>query len=44
MMRIYLDTSVIGGVFAKAFSIDTKSLFAKVNSQEAVILVSTLLK
>ncbi len=43
-MRIYLDTSVIGGVFAKAFSIDTRPLFAKVNSKEAIILVSTLLE
>lgn len=43
-MRIYLDTSVIGGVFAKAFSVDTKPLFEHVINKKAIILVSTLLE
>ena len=43
-MRIYLDTSVIGGVFAKVFSVDTKPMFDRVINKEAVILVSTLLE
>ena len=43
-MRIYLDTSVIGGVFAKVFAVDTKPMFDRVINKEAVILVSTLLE
>ena len=43
-MRIYLDTSVIGGVFAKVFSADTRPLFDKVNNKVATILVSNLLE
>ena len=43
-MRIYLDTSVIGGVFARIFSEDTKPLFDHVAKKEAVILVSNLLE
>ncbi len=43
-MRIYLDTSVIGGVFAKAFSADTKPLFEHIINKEATIIVSTLLE
>lgn len=43
-MRIYLDTSVIGGVFATVFAADTEPLFEKVNNKVATILVSTLLE
>ena len=43
-MRIYLDTSVIGGVFAKVFSTDTRPLFDKDNNKVATILVSDLLE
>jgi len=43
-MRIYLDTSVIGGVFAKVFSADTMPLFDKVINKVASILVSDLLE
>ena len=43
-MRIYLDTSVIGGVFATIFASDTKPLFEKVNNKVATILVSSLLE
>lgn len=43
-MRIYLDTSVVGGVFATAFAADTKPLFDKVHSKIAIILVSNLLE
>ena len=43
-MRIYLDTSVIGGVFATVFASDTQPLFEKVNNKVATILVSNLLE
>jgi len=43
-MRIYLDTSVIGGVFAKVFSEDTKTMFDHVINKKAIIIVSTLLE
>jgi len=43
-MRIYLDTSVIGGVFAKVFSVDTKPMFDHVINKKATIIVSTLLE
>ena len=42
-MRIYLDTSVIGGVFAKVFSADTKPMFDHIINMETSIIVSTLL-
>ena len=43
-MRIYLDTSVIGGVFATVFAADTQPLFDKVNNKVATVLVSNLLE
>ena len=43
-MRIYLDTSVIGGVFAKVFSVDTRAMFDHVTNKNATIIVSTLLE
>jgi len=43
LMRIYLDTSVIGGVFAKVFSADTKPMFDHIINMETSIIVSTLL-
>ncbi len=43
-MRIYLDTSVIGGVFAKAFAEDTRPMFEQINNNKGIILVSTLLE
>ena len=43
-MRIYLDTSVIGGVFAKVFSTDTRPMFDHVINKKATIIVSTLLE
>jgi translation initiation factor IF-2 len=43
-MRIYLDTSVIGGVFAKVFSADTKPFFEHVLNKRASIIVSDLLE
>ena len=43
-MRIYLDTSVIGGVFATFFAADTKPMFDHVINKKATIIVSTLLE
>ncbi len=43
-MRIYIDTSVVGGVFDDEFRQASGSFFAKVSSGEVVIVVSRLLR
>jgi len=43
-MRIYIDTSVIGGLFDDIFSTDTKPLFDRVVKKEVVLIVSELLE
>jgi len=43
-MRIYIDTSVVGGIFDDIFSADTKSLFDRVVKKEVVLIVSELLE
>ena len=43
-MRIYIDTSVVGGVFDEEFRDASQSFFAKVRSGEFVIVVSRLLR
>jgi predicted nucleic acid-binding protein len=42
-MRIYPDTWVIGGFFAKVFSADTRRMFDHIINKEITIIVSTLL-
>jgi hypothetical protein len=44
IMRIYLDTSVIGGVFARRFAADTRPMFDHVIDSKSSIIVSTLLE
>lgn len=43
-MRIYIDTSVVGGIFDDAFSIDTAPLFHHVFKKKAIVLISDLLR
>ncbi len=42
-MRIYVDTSVIGGFYDKEFDEATKALFKKVEKGEFILVVSELL-
>ena len=42
-MRIYIDTSVVGGVFDDEFAESTKSFFQKVDSGDFILVVSELL-
>lgn len=42
-MRIYVDTSVVGGFYDKEFDEATKALFKKVEKGEIILVVSELL-
>jgi predicted nucleic acid-binding protein len=42
-MRIYVDTSVVGGFYDKEFDEATKELFKKVEKGEIILVVSELL-
>ena len=41
-LRIYIDTSVLGGYFDKMFSKETKLLFDKIIEKEFMLVISTL--
>ncbi|MDR1830573.1 MAG: hypothetical protein LBQ76_07370, partial [Candidatus Fibromonas sp.] len=41
--RIYIDTSIVGGFFDKEFAEPTKALFAKLERQETIFVISDLL-
>jgi hypothetical protein len=43
-MRIYIDTSVVGGVFDKEFEKYSKNLFEKVKGGSLLLVVSNLLQ
>lgn len=43
-MKIYIDTSVVGGFYDKEFDDATKKLFKKVEKGEIVLVVSELLQ
>jgi len=43
-MRIYIDTSVVGGVFDDEFAESTKDFFHKVDSGDFIVVVSELLR
>ena len=43
-MRIYVDTSVVGGFYDKEFSEATKALFKKVEKGEIILVISELLE
>lgn len=42
-MRIYIDTSVVGGVFDEEFAEATQSFFAKVDDGVFILVVSEVL-
>ena len=41
--RIYIDTSIVGGFFDKEFAEPTRALFAKLERQETIFVISDLL-
>ncbi len=43
-MRIYVDTSVVGGFYDKEFDEATKAFFKKVDKGEIVLVISELLE
>lgn len=43
-MRIYIDTSVVGGFYDKEFEESTQEFFPKVENNEIVLVVSELLQ
>lgn len=43
-LRIYIDTSVIGGYFDEEFSETTKRLFERLEKNEIVLVISNLLE
>jgi hypothetical protein len=44
MMRIYIDTSVIGGNFDVEFKEDTRLIFERLENKEMVFVISDLLE
>jgi len=42
-LRIYIDTSIVGGYFDKEFSKETAALFERLKKKEVIFVVSTLL-
>ena len=42
-MRVYIDTSVVGGIFDDEFAESTKAFFQRVDSGDIVLVVSDLL-
>ena len=43
-LRIYIDTSVVGGFFDKEFETETKALFKRLENNEVVFVVSDVLE
>lgn len=43
-LRVYVDTSVVGGYFDDEFSEDTKPFFDRINRGEVIIVLSSLLE
>ncbi|MDR1123895.1 MAG: PIN domain protein [Elusimicrobiota bacterium] len=42
-LRIYIDTSIVGGYFDKEFSKETRELFQRLNNKEVIFVISSLL-
>jgi len=42
-LRVYIDTSVVGGFFDEEFDVDTRALFQRLENKEVVFVVSDLL-
>jgi len=43
-LKIYIDTSVVGGFFEKEFDVATKALFQRLEDKEIIFVVSDLLE
>jgi len=43
-LRIYIDTSIVGGFFDKEFAEPTKALFERLKRKEVVFVLSNVLK
>ncbi|MDR2168685.1 MAG: hypothetical protein LBP59_00910 [Planctomycetaceae bacterium] len=43
-IRIYIDTSIVGGIFDDEFAFETKALFERLKSGEIIFVVSSVLK
>ena len=43
-LRIYIDTSVVGGFFDEIFEVETKALFQRLENREVIFVVSDLLE
>jgi len=42
--KIYIDTSIVGGLFDKEFTTETKALFERLKNKEVVFVLSDVLK
>ena len=42
--RVYIDTSIVGGFFDKEFSKDTQALFKRLENNEVIFIISSVLQ
>ena len=43
-VKIYIDTSIVGGFFDKEFATETKALFERLKNKEVIFVLSDVLK
>ena len=43
-LRIYIDTSIVGGFFDDIFEVETKALFQRLENKEVIFVVSDLVE
>ena len=43
-VKIYIDTSIVGGFFDDEFAVDTRDLFMRLSNKEVIFVVSDVLK
>ena len=44
ILKVYIDTSIVGGFFDKIFAAETKSLFERLKNKEVIFVLSNVLK
>ena len=44
VIRVYIDTSIVGGYFDDEFSSDTQALFERLNNKEIIFIISSVLE
>ena len=44
ILRVYIDTSIVGGYFDDMFSVDTKALFKRMEKKELILIISSVLR